>query len=156
MLLTISLPLLTRLLHVTAMAYLFGGALLLWVLFRIFTPQLPNDRQIFILKAAEIYETGSWMALGLVVLSGVGNLGFFGEGLPGVETTWGTRLALKLITLFLYLLFALYRTLLIAGIRRLYAGNPDSTRVHSLSRLYAGTAIFLLIILTEAMILSHG
>jgi len=48
------------------------------------------------LRTAIRYEWLAWGALGLLVATGVGNLGVFGEALPAPESTWGRVLTVKL------------------------------------------------------------
>src|SRR5262245_35746877 len=87
---------LIRWLHVAAMAGLLGGAVLVsGIARRPRTPGAVGPDDPF-LVAARAYEWLFWTALGVLVMTGVGNLGAFGPALPGRETAWGGKLIFKL------------------------------------------------------------
>lgn len=81
-----SLHLAIRTVHVLAMALLVGGAAGLWAAAR----RTPDDLHAL----ATGYEWLFWAALGVLVLTGVGNLGALGA--PGPATRWGQVLLAKL------------------------------------------------------------
>ena len=138
------------------MAFLFGGSTFLWSLFRrLKDAQTLEDRQI-LLQAVEVFERNSWIASGLIVLTGIGNLGVFGAGLPSKNTEWGTMLAIKLVTVLLFILFSLLRTMLILRIRLPIEHSWPLPLLRLLIRLYASTALFLLLIIVQALSLAHG
>lgn len=139
-----SLSLAIRWLHVTAMAVAFGGALLVtWLAWR-----LPADR---ILDIAIRYEQLFWAAAGVLVLSGVGNLGAFGLALPAPSTAWGATLTLKLSLVTLLILFSLPRSLAVARLMATGAGATSRLRV-----LYAATVGLLAVIAGLAELLAHA
>src|SRR5690554_5042215 len=91
-----SLAFVMRLLHVAGLALMLGGALLLWAgAVRLALPAGPGTRPL-LFSLAERYEYAFWLALGLQVITGIGNLGAFGAGLPAPASAWGGRLNAKL------------------------------------------------------------
>ena len=70
-----SVALIVRWLHVAAMAVMLGGAALVtWLAMR-------SSRAV-IAETAVRYEQLFWAGLGVIVMTGVGNLGAFGLALP--------------------------------------------------------------------------
>lgn len=144
-----------RWIHVASMALLLGGASLLWGLAVKANPSSQPIANQFLLFAAERYELLFWTAIGLIVISGIGNLGALGLNLPNANTLWGGRLALKLVVVLLFILLSLLRTLLIA---RLDAGTQSAFKfsaVTVLRNLYAGTVFYVIGILFLAILLAH-
>lgn len=129
------------------MAIVLGGALLLW--------SLSVQEEQPMLRAAEQYERLFWAAIGLLVVTGIGNLGVFGAGLPASVTVWGTKLTLKLFAVLLFMLFSLIRTLLVAQFADVQSKIDDDSS-SLIRRLYAGTTLFLIVILLLAVSLAHG
>jgi uncharacterized membrane protein len=151
----LDLHLLVRYVHVAAMALMLGGALLLWGL-SVRAPTAEPDAQRRLLRfGAQRYELLFWLALGVIVMTGVGNLGAFGAALPNVGTAWGTKFILKLGLVLLLVLLSLARMLFVA---RLGAAQPEgSPAAATLCRnLYGGTTMFVLAILFLAVALAHG
>jgi len=147
----LSLTLLVRLVHNLAMALLLGGALLLTFLaWKARGTTAESD----LLRTAQAYEALFWLGAGLLLLTGIGNLGVFGEGLPGPRTGWGTAFLLKMASVVLLLIASLFRSLLAAG-----AGAPVD-RFQDLRRaflpLYAATSLLLALIVTLAVRMAHG
>jgi uncharacterized membrane protein len=146
----------TRLVHVTAMAFLLGGSLLLWKLSAQSRARGSGGNDHSLLDAAGSYEWFFWLAIGLSLLTGIGNLGTFGASLPGTDTMWGLKLALKLAFVLTFLPLSLLRTLLVIRLRP-GAGSPELTTVPRLFQLfYTGTAIYLTVILLLAVSLAHA
>jgi Copper resistance protein D len=142
---------LIRWVHVTSVAFLFGGALLIFILF-VFTNRRAADRRT-LLDLMQVYEWASWAAIGLVVMTGVGNLGHFGKGLPAPDSEWGKELTLKLSLVGVFLAFSAVRSISVA----LLQAQPDSTRgvPAALQGMYAATAIFVAAIVGVAIALAH-
>src|SRR6476646_7796682 len=91
----LDLHLLIRYLHIVAMALMLRGALLLWRL-SVSAPATDGDaQQRLMLVGARRYEFLFWLALGVIVMTGVGNLGALGAALPGPQSTWGTKFIAK-------------------------------------------------------------
>ncbi|ELZ86092.1 hypothetical protein C453_09753 [Haloferax elongans ATCC BAA-1513] len=135
--------LLVRFVHIVGMTILFGGAIGAWVATR-----TTSDRGI---ELAARYEWIFWGAMGVIVVTGVGNLGAVGP--PGPETTWGLVLTVKLALVVVFVLGSFVRTLVVLGWLRAATVTPDAT---SLRTLYAATAGWLLVLVAFAEVLAHG
>jgi len=130
-----------RWLHVAAMAMTLGGALLVaWLAFR-----EPAER---VVAVALRYEQTFWLAAGVLVMTGVGNLAAFGTGLPQPGTGWGAVFTTKLLLVAVIIAGSLPRTLAVA-----LPGIPTAA---ALRTLYAGTALALAAIAGLAVMLAHG
>jgi uncharacterized membrane protein len=147
---------LVRLVHLGAMAAVLGGSLLLVTLTRADAETDESDAARTLLRPAERYEWLFWAAAGLLVATGIGNLGAFGAGLPDPATTWGRRLTIKLLAVIALLLLSGVRTSLV--IRLTIAPNmalaPFGLVV--LRRIYAATALLLLLVFALGTSLAHG
>jgi len=139
-----SVALVIRWLHVAAMATVLGGAVLLsWLAVR--------GARTTMVEVAVRYEQLFWAALGVIVMTGVGNLGAFGLALPAPETTWGGTFVLKITAVVLLIALSLPRSLVVA---RLAGGAHASTT--TMRWLYGGTAGMLGGIAALAVWLAHG
>ena len=161
-------PLTIRTLHVLAMVLAVGGTAAGWYGFR--------DEPIGDLALARRYEWVFWAALGVLVLTGVGNLGSL--GVPGPATDWGRTLSVKLSLVVAVLCVSAVRTLSLvhAGERADVADGTDATdpadtsdptdptdapappaALHRhLGRLYGVTSVLLVVIVALAEVLAHG
>jgi uncharacterized membrane protein len=148
---------LNRWIHVASMATVLGGSLLVWAVAWQYRSERDNPSAIDgLLLLSNQYEWFFWVGLGLLALTGVGNLGNFGAGLPGLSTVWGGRLLIKLILVLVLVLFSSIRTWMIAGLNG-QAGTPNSSKAAGLvQKLYGGTILLVLLILLLALSLSHG
>jgi len=131
------LHLAVRWLHVLAMAVALGGAALVFVL----AAQL-----------AASYEWVFWLAAGTLAMTGIGNLGAFGAGLPSPQTGWGTTLVVKLSVVVLLVMLSLPRTLAVA---RLAFAAPSHV-ADVLRTLYAFTSATFALVVAIAIWLAHG
>ncbi|WP_202932635.1 hypothetical protein, partial [Halorussus salinus] len=127
-----------RALHVLAMALVLGGATLTWWLFRRIDPAVAADSgrdtdsgsdadsdsapdstappaTETAVSVAAAYERGFWAALGVLVMTGVGNLGTLAPYVPAAGTRWGTVFAAKLALVVAVLALSVVRTLLVVG-----------------------------------------
>ncbi len=137
------LALVVRYVHVVAMATAFGGALLVtWLAWR-----LPPSR---IIDVALRYEQLFWLAAGVLVMTGVGNLGAFGTALPLPATGWGRTFIAKLVLIALLMLVSLPRSLAVV---RLSTVPAAAARLRS---VYAATSGLLAAIVGLALVLAHG
>ncbi|MDQ6858355.1 MAG: hypothetical protein M3Z65_05105 [Chloroflexota bacterium] len=137
------LALAVRYVHIAAMAAAFGGALLVtWLAWR-----LPADR---IADVALRYEQLFWLALGALVMTGVGNLGALGPALPAPGTGWGRTFIAKLVLIALLVIVSLPRSLAV-----LRAATVTAARAR-LRSIYTTTTGLLAAIVALALMLAHG
>ena len=149
---TVDLHLFVRLVHVLAVAVLVGGAVMTWIALTRDSDR-PGSRVRDSLALAESYEWLFWGAVGLIVMTGVGNLGAFAPNVPGPGTSWGGTFALKLLVVLGLLAFSAGRTVLL----RLVAARVDErAATQPLGRAYAITAVALAAALALAEVLAHG
>ena len=129
------------------MAAILGGALLVWWL----GVRRQGANAGVVLDVAERYEWIFWAAIGLQVMTGVGNLGAFGDALPASASGWGTKLIVKLVAVLALAVLSVPRTLAVVAMAGTQRPQPDL-----LSALYGGTAIFVVGIAGLAVWLAHG
>ncbi len=144
-----------RALHVISMALLLGGAVLCWAM----TPRagtLDTGENGLLLVVARKYEFIFWLAIGIQLITGIGNIGVFGAQLPGPETVWGAKLALKLLAFLVLLLASLPRAALIGRLHLAGELSPSVSRPRVLAALYGGTAVFVAGMVVVAVSLAHG
>lgn len=140
-----------RWLHVAAMAIAFGGAGLVALL----AMARPALRAPDLTRVATIYERAFWGAAGVLVMTGVGNLGAFGGQLPSRDSEWGVTLLAKLALVVALMLLSVPRTLVVVQL----AAVADGGSVRSaplLARLYLATLGGLVAISALAVWLSHA
>lgn len=143
-----------RWLHVVAAVSILGGAGLAWWMVRDATRTDDPSRVAAALSASQAYEWGFWAAVGVVVATGVGNLGALAPAVPGPDTGWGTTLSVKLMLALALLVGSVVRTVLAASPP---AGQPrDSRHLAVLRSAYTVTAVWLLVIVGFAEVLAHG
>jgi len=142
-----ALSLFVRWAHVAGMAAILGGALLVWWL------SLPRNRANdgMVVHVAERYEWIFWAAIGLQVMTGVGNLGAFGDALPASASGWGTKLIVKLVAVLALAVVSVPRTLVVVTM-----AGEERPRPGLLSALYGGTTAIVVGIAGLAVWLSHG
>lgn len=142
-----ALSLFVRWAHVAGMAAILGGALLIWWL------GVRRDRASsgVVLEVAQRYEWIFWAAIGLQVMTGVGNLGAFGEALSPSASAWGTKLIVKLVAVLALAILSVPRTLAVVAMAR-----GEQPRLGLLSALYGGTTVTVVAIAGLAVWLSHG
>ena len=142
-----------RWVHLLGMAALFGGAVLAWGMLR---RDALRETPAAALHVAAAYEWLFWAGAGLLVLTGVGNLGAIAPAIPGPGTPWGTTFSVKIVGVLGLLLGSLVRTLGVVGLierapLRLAPVEFDRLRVG-----YAATALYLLGVVLLAEVLAHG
>jgi putative copper export protein len=137
-----------RSVHVLAATVIVGGGALMWAL----ALGRPGMGPAALARACERYEWMFWGSLALVVATGIGNLGAFGDGLPGPQTAWGQTLQIKVGLVVVLMLASAVRTFMVA---RLTDGGGDTTGM-ALRNLYALTALLGVAILGAAELLAHG
>ena len=107
-----------------------------------------------LVEVARAYEWIFWGAMGVLVMTGIGNLAAFGEGLPEPETDWGTALVIKLTAVGVFGVASLVRSLLVVQLGE----TPERigpTTLYVLGWAYAGTALAALGIVGLAVWLAH-
>ena len=145
--------LLVRWIHVLGMATLFGGAVLCWgLLRRVDVGDVGTDP---VLQLTATYEWLFWVGAGLLVLTGVGNLGALAPSIPGPGTNWGASFATKLVGVVVLLVGSLVRTLGVAALGS-RESPPGTGIVERLRRGYAATAVLLLAVVVLAEVMAHG
>ncbi|MGH8103635.1 MAG: hypothetical protein ACREJQ_03840 [bacterium] len=150
-----SLTFIVRWVHVVSMAVILGGVGLVWSMAPKSRSETPITFAVF-LRAAEKYEWLFWGAFGLIVMTGVGNLGAFGNAVPDPYSSWGRIFSIKISIVFAFILVSVVRGLVAAGLSASDAGalNPRGCRL--LSGLYGVTLLLVAAILLAAEELSHG
>ena len=146
----------TRWIHVLSMAALLGGALLMWWLSTGWQPWESEEEGRLLLFGARRYEWLFWISIGLLALTGIGNLGAFGSDLPAGNSAWGIRLVVKLLLVLLLVVFSLFRSLFVGGLWLNQTGVEPSGIVKISRALYAATALLAIAILFLAVSLAHG
>jgi uncharacterized membrane protein len=146
------LSLFVRWIHVVGMAAILGGALLVWWLTA--RPLRIDAGTHARLEIARRYEWIFWAAIGVQAMTGVGNLGAFGQGLPAPTTAWGVRLTVKLVVVLALALFSVPRTLAVAVLMN--RPSAESGRSQLVPSLYAGTVMLVLLVVGLAVWLAHG
>ena len=119
-----------RLVHTLGMGVLLGGALVV---------AMARDPR----AAAVPYEWAFWIAMGVQVATGVGNVGALGD--PGLATRWGLTFAWKLGLVVALLLASAARALALPRM------GPRAMRVW-----YGATAAGIAAIGGVAVVLAHG
>lgn len=138
------------------MAFLFGGAILVWGLSLKSNALDQGEHNRLLILLAEKYEAGFWIALGIQVATGIGNLGAFGAALPDQSTTWGVKLTIKLLVVLVLLVLSLLRTLIFARLSVAKSESLPMPLSRSFQGLYGGTVLILAVILILAISLAHG
>lgn len=131
--------------HVAAMATALGGALLV-------TAVVWRKGARGSLGVAVAYERMFWAAAGVLVMTGVGNLGAFGRALPEPASEWGSALTVKLLAVAALLVISLPRTLVVLRLERRTA---EGAVADPLRAVYTGTVGLLAIIVFIAQVLAH-
>jgi hypothetical protein len=129
------------------MAGILGGALLVWWL----GVRRNGGNARVVLDVAERYEWIFWAAIGLQVMTGVGNLGAFGDALPPSGSGWGMKLIVKLVAVLALAALSVPRTLAVVAM-----AGATRPRPGLLSALYGGTTAIVVGIAGLAVWLAHG
>ena len=144
-----------RLVHVGSASLLFGGALLIFILLRL-SKRKPGDSGWDVIQDVMlIYEWAAWVSLGLIVATGIGNLGHYGDALPGPRTERGRELTVKLGLVIVFLVVSAVRTLSVFLAAGEAASKAPARVAGSLRNLYGATAVFVAGIVALAISLAH-
>lgn len=150
------MPLLIRWLHVSSVAFILGGALLIFILLHVTHRNQDASSRRVLQDLMRIFEWGSWASIGLVIATGIGNLGHFGASLPDARSDWGKELTLKLGLVVVFLLFSGIRSLAVAVASTQSEDQPMTPRARrSLAGLYGATAVLVTSIMGVAVALAH-
>ncbi|AZH23955.1 hypothetical protein [Haloplanus aerogenes] len=131
-----------RWLHVLAMAVALGGGVLAWGV------SYAADAETT-LTVATTYEVAFWGALGVLVMTGVGNLGALAPAIP--RGRWGAAFVVKLGLLLVVLIGSAVRTTTVRAASD--AATPATT---TLERGYALTTLALITLVALAAVMAHG
>jgi hypothetical protein len=134
-----------RWLHLLAMAVALGGSVLAWGVSR----DGPSADAATTLAVARAYEVAFWGALGVLVMTGVGNLGALAPAIP--RGRWGVAFLAKLGLLLAVLVGSAVRT---ATVRA--AGDAATPATTTLERGYALTTLALVTVVALAAVMAHG
>ncbi len=150
-----TLSFIVRWIHVCSMAFLLGSALLLFAL--AFKPTLPDpgEQARLLLAVAQRFELLFWVAIGVQVITGVGNLGAFGQSLPAPGSVWGIKFFAKISIFLIFMLLSVIRSLLLIHLSG-RASGIDTARLARLSRgIYGSTGLTLATLVLLAVSLAH-
>ena len=139
-----ALHLLVRTAHVLGMVALVGGSAGAWYALRA-TPRA-------LVPALSRFECVFWGAMGVMLVTGVGNLGALGA--PGPGTGWGALLTVKLSVVLCVVVGSMLRTLAVLRADREALRRPDARR--RIEASYAATTGAFLLLVVLAEVLAHG
>lgn len=103
------------------------------------------------IETAVRYEQAFWAAAGVLVMTGIGNLGSFGVSLLEPSTAWGTTLIAKLWLVAALIIVSLPRSLVVT----LLASQAGRTSV-DLRPVYTITTAMFAAIVALAIVLANG
>jgi putative copper export protein len=132
-----------RAIHVLSMAILVGGPLAVSIMLR---------APVNVATLLRL-EKWIWAAAGLIVLTGIGNVGYLGSAFPAPTTPRGAWFLLKFALVALLLVLSLIRTM---ACIRLAARNEELARRRTLARWYATTGTLGGGIAGLGLLLAHG
>lgn len=146
-----------RWLHVLAIATLFGGTALVWWLVR----QGAADP----VPTGRAYEWLFWTAVGVVVLTGVGNAGTVAPALATPASAWSRTFSLKLLAVTGLLVGSTVRTLVVVALDGPGESAPDGPgesasgddrRGRTVRLGYVATGWYLAGLVALGEVLAHG
>lgn len=145
-----------RTVHVLAVALLVGGGATTWWLVRQRSLGVGPGGSPLALRVARTYEWLFWGAVGLVVLTGVGNLGAMAPGVPDPSTAWGRTLAVKVAAVVVLLVGSVPRTAAVVRLSDRERRGRGSSLAKRLSVAYGSTTLYLVGLLGLGVVLAHG
>jgi hypothetical protein len=140
-----ALHLVVRLAHVVGMAVLLGGAVVTWQTLRV------EDRDPR--PMLRRYEWLFWGSIGVLIATGVGNLGALGP--PDPATRWGSILTIKLLVVSGFVVLSAVRALAVCRVDDGSGSIPAPDR-DRLRLLYGATGWALGATVALAEVLAHG
>jgi hypothetical protein len=141
-----------RYVHIVSVALLSGGALTVCALS---ASTAANAESKAALMMAVAYERAFWLAASVTVATGVSNLGMKGDGVLGLDTTWGAALSVKLTVVAFMLALSLVRSAFVARCAAPMHRHSRRARAVLIS-LYGGTAATLLGVTWIGLGLAHS
>lgn len=125
------------------MSVAFGGAFLVaWLSWR---------TRADVIETALRYEQAFWAAAGVLVLTGIGNLGAFGVSLLEPGTAWGTTLIAKLWLVAALVIVSLPRSLAVALLAsQAHRRSADLRPVYTVTTAMFAAIVALAIVLANA------
>jgi uncharacterized membrane protein len=153
---SVSASFIVRWVHVLAMLVVVGGSTSLCIMFLSPPGERVSIHDDMRLRAARGYEWAFWTAIGVLVLTGVGNAGALAGHLPTPETLWGRKFLAKLFGAVLLLLVSLVRTCLVSQSGRVESARPGGPEAQMIGGGYAVSAFLAVAVLTLAVSLAHG
>lgn len=139
-----------RMIHVLAATVLVASPLSMTLL-TASARHAPSSPFAILVLATRI-EVAYWLAFGIIVATGVGNLGALGSGLPDPGTTWGLTLTLKLLLVGALALFSAVRAIVVAR----HSTNPTTLAATTLSIWYGTTTTATTLVIALAIWLAHA
>jgi len=138
----VPLALAVRWFHVLAMAVALGGGALAWAVSHTADAETT-------LTVATTYELAFWGAFGVLVMTGVGNLGALAPAIP--RGAWGAAFLAKLGFVGALALGSAVRSAAVHAARD--AATPATA---TLERGYAATTLALTLVVALAAVMAHG
>jgi len=138
------------------MAVLVGGAALVFAVLTRDAADGDSADDAHLSRLAETYEVLFWVAIGLLVMTGIGNLAAFGPSLPSGASPWGQKLLAKLALVGLLMLASVSRSMLVATVAASGSAVPVREARAVLRVAYALTLGLGVAVLALAMWLAHG
>jgi putative copper export protein len=136
------------------MAAILGGALVTWAMFRLAPPPSAATPDETAIAGARSYEWVFWSAVGLLVVTGIGNLGMIAPAVPVPASRWGRAFTAKLLGLIGLLVLSFGRASVLVGWE---TGRLRARPAHRALRLgYGLTALLAVGLLAIAEVLAHG
>ena len=145
-----------RWVHVLGMVVVVGGSASLCIMLLSNRGEGEPVWESARLRAAMGYEWAFWAAIGVLVLTGVGNAGAFAGHLPTPETVWGWKFVAKLFGVLGLIVVSFLRTCLVAQWGRGQGPRFGHPAPHMIGGAYAATVFLAVAILSMALSLAHG
>ncbi len=142
-----------RWIHVISMSLLLGGALLFVAVIYDSAQSSPKE---WLTGMARRYEWIFWFAIGTQIITGIGNIGSFGAGVPPPYSAWGAKLMIKLIVITFFVILSLVRTLVTVRVDACAPALQTNRVSNFLRDAYGLSAAVLVSIVLLAEALAHG
>jgi hypothetical protein len=144
-----------RAIHTWVVAVLVGGVAVMAVITLASRIVWREDWNRFVLQITRAVEWVFWPSLGIVVFTGAGNLGAFGEGLPDHTTPWGHRFLVKVGCVAALFVVSFLRLIAVTSVQAVPSQETGRVPRH-LVVWYCATALILSVVFVIAVRLAHG